>query len=112
MAEIPYTIVIGIFGLTQAVVVSVIAGLFGRESKKRKADNSKQERRSEIRAEESRLAMALMSANARLASATGIALKEGRVNGKMDLALEEAEKAQVEYHKFINKVASKQVAAD
>jgi hypothetical protein len=112
LSEISHVIIISGFGLVQAVTVAVIAGLFNRESKKRKATDEKMEKRSAIRAEESRLAMQLMSANARLASATGLAVKEGRANGKMDIALLEAEKAQSEYYSFINRVASTQMTAD
>jgi len=56
--------------------------------------------------------MRLMSANSSLASATGIALKEGRVNGKMDAALISAAEAQDEYFAFVNKLASSQIMAE
>jgi len=107
-----YIIILGGFGLVQAVVVAVIAGLFNRESKRRRADNEAIERRARIRTEESRLSMRLMSANASLAVATGLALKEGRTNGKMEKALLESEKAQHEYYAFINKIAATQMTAE
>ena len=47
-----------------------------------------------------------------LAVATGLALKEGRTNGKMEIALAEAGNAQADYFKFINSVASEQMATD
>ena len=106
-----YLIIAG-FGLIQATGVAIIAGMFNRESKRRKADNEKLENRAKLRAEESRLAMRLMSANASLAHATGLALKEGRTNGKMDAALIEAESAQKDYYNFINRIASTQMAAE
>ena len=110
--DIPYVVVIGTLGLVQAVSVAVIGGFFSKESKKRKADQTKMDERAKLRAEESHLAMQLMSANASLASATGLALKEGRTNGKMDEALMAAQRAQQEYYAFINRVASTQMTAD
>jgi len=123
MGELTQILVIGGLGFLQAVIVAIIAGLFSRENKKRIADNkvteekrakeaAKVEKRAALRAEESRLAMRLMSANTSLAVATGMALKEGRVNGKMDAALKEAAMAQADYFKFINEVAATQMAAD
>ena len=116
-------IIIAIVGMLQAVVVAIIAGLFNRENKKRAAETAEAERRrteeaakvekrAALRAEESRLAMRLMSANTSLAIATGMAVKEGKTNGKMDAALVEAANAQGDYFKFINSVASTQMAAE
>ena len=112
MIEISYPIIIAGFGGIQAVVVAIIVGLFNRENHKRAADNAKIEKRAAIRAEESLLSMRLMAANTSLAVATGIALKENRTNGKMDIALAEAGKAQDDYFKFINSIASTQMSAD
>lgn len=112
IGELSYAIIIGGFGLIQAVVVAIVAGLFSRENKKRADDNAKIEKRAAIRAEESQLAMRLMSANTSLAVATGLALKEERVNGKMDIALAEAGKAQADYFKFINGIASSQMSVE
>ena len=110
--QLVYVIASGIFLLAQGITVAIIAGLFQRENKKRAADNAKIEQRAAIRAEESQLAMRLMSANTSLAVATGMALKEGRSNGKMETALIEAGKAQADYFKFINDLASKQMSAE
>jgi len=112
LTELLYPITIGVFALMQGIAVAVIAGLFKRESKKREADNAKMDQRAKTRAEESRLSMHLMSANTKLACATGLAVKEGRTNGKMDAALIDADKAQSEYYAFINRVASTQMTAD
>ena len=112
MGNISYALILGVLGFLQAVSVAIIAGLFNRETRKRRADTEKHEKRAATRAEESRLAMKLMSANASLACATAIALKEGHTNGKVDKALKDAEKAQREYYDFINGVASSQMAAD
>ena len=110
--EILYAIIGGLFLMVQGVTVAIIAGLFNRENKKRIADNARVEKRAAMRAEESRLAMRLMSANTSLAVATGMALKEGRTNGKMDIALAEAGRAQEDYFKFINGIASEQMSAE
>ena len=112
MVEIFTEFGISFFGFLQTTALVVISGLFGLESKRRKKDSEKIEKRAAVRAEESRLAMQLMSANARLASATGIALQEGRTNGKMETALKDADKAQSEYYAFINRVAATQMTAD
>jgi len=112
MIEFTYMLLISGLGLFQAVIVAVIAGLFSIEAKRRKIDNDKQEVRASLRAEESRLAMQLMSANASLAQATGLAIKEGYTNGRMDAALNETEKAQRTYHHFINRIAHTQMAVE
>jgi len=112
MEGIAYAVIGGIFLLAQGVTVAIIAGMFGREDKKRKEENEKIEKRASIRAEESRLAMRLMSANTSLAVATGLALKEGRTNGKMELALTEAGIAQADYFAFINGIASAQMSSE
>lgn len=112
MGELAPIIIGGLFVLAQGATVAIIAGLFQRENKKRVEDNKKVEKRAAIRAEESRLAMRLMSANTSLACATGMALKEARTNGKMDIALAEAGQAQEDYFKFINGLASTQMAVE
>ena len=94
------------------MAVAIIAWLLDRESKKRKAESDKLDKRAEIRVEESRLSMNLMSAIAKLTSVTAVAMKEGHTNGKMDRALADVEKAQGEYYNFINRIASKQMTAD
>jgi hypothetical protein len=105
-----YAVMIAIIGAIQAVVVAVIVGLFNREAKNRKSFEDESEKRATQRARESLLAMKMMSANATLAIATGLAVKEGRANGKMDIAIAEAEKAQREYYNFINELASEQIS--
>jgi len=112
LSYLSYAIIIGSFGLIQAIAVAIIAGLFSRDSKKRKAENVRIEKLAHVRAEEARLAMRLMSASARLSSATAMAVKEGHVNGKMDIAMAEVDRALADYYDFINRVASTQIAAD
>ena len=110
--SVSYAVIIGGLGLLQAISVAVIAGLFNREARKRKADTETLEKRAALRAKESSLAMKLMSATASLSCATARAVIEGRVNGKTEDALKEAAKAQKEYYDFINGVASSQMATD
>ena len=102
-------IVIAAIAFMQAVVVAFIGGLFSKESKKRKEEQSKIDSNAEIRAKEGLLSMKLMSADMNLTIAVALAVQEGKTNGKMTMALAEAEKAQREYHDFINSVASSQI---
>ena len=97
-------VVVAIQGVTVAII--------GRESKQRKAHEKKQEDQAKLRAEESRLSMALMSANASLGVATAIAVRDKKTNGEMSDALKEAHSAKREYYAFINGVASTKVTAD
>jgi hypothetical protein len=103
------TIIIAVKAGVQAVAVAIIGGIFHVETRQRKKKDAEADARAEIRAEESRLAMKLMSANTSLTIATAIAVKEQKTNGKMETALEEAAKAQREYYDFINRVASAQI---
>ena len=102
-------IIIAIVGLIQAVSVAVIGGILKRDEKKRTAHNEKMERHAADRANESALSMQITSASMRLGIATAYAVKEGRSNGKMDAALENAEKIQEGYFGFINKMASERL---
>lgn len=106
--QMSYTVIIALLGLLQAVSVAMIVGIFGRESKKRKEQIDKVEVRAKIRAKESQLAMKLMSANTGLGLATAKAIKEGKANGDMEAALQEARATQREYYAFINQVAAEQ----
>ena len=105
-----YAIMLVGTGLINAAVIGVVALFFRKQLRKNDLYNERTERRAKTREEESRLSMKLMSANTNLAISTGIALKEKRVNGKMDAALLQAEKAQLEYFEFINRLAASQVA--
>ena len=102
-------IVIAAMAFMQAIVVAFIGGLFNRENKKRKEDQSKSDRRAEMRVKESPLSMKLISANTSLTIATALAVQEGKTNGRMSAALAEAEKAQREYYNFIDDTAYHQI---
>ena len=107
-----YEIVISIIGAMQAVVIAIVYGISHRETKRRKLDNDRVERRALCRAEESLLAMRLMSANTSLSMATAIAVREGKSNGEMEKAIIDAKAAQQEYYDLVNKIASKELATD
>jgi len=106
--SVPYGILISIIGLVQAISLAFLS----RGNKRRKQVDEEMDKGAKIRATESRLSMGLMSANASLAHATGLALKEGRTNGKMDAAILEVEQAQLAYYSFINDVAATQMTAE
>ena len=107
-----HAIIIASFVLVQTVMVAVINGMFSREKKHRQKINESVDRRASLRAEESMLAMRMMSANTSLTIATALALQEGRTNGKMTTALVEAERAQLDYYEFINRIAAQKIGAD
>ena len=102
-------ITIAFITLLQAITVAFISGLFNRESRKRKEDQSKIDQHAEMRIKENLLSMKLISANTSLTVATALAVQEGKTNGKMTAALAEAEKAQKEYYEFINSIAHQQL---
>jgi ABC-type nitrate/sulfonate/bicarbonate transport system ATPase subunit len=95
----------------EAVILAVIAGLFARNSMKQKAMTKKVEERAALRQQESLLAIRLMSANVNLGIATAVSVKNNEVNGFMDTALKEAEKASEAYQTFLKEIAAKQMSA-
>ncbi len=92
--EVLVAIILGV----QAIVVAIIA-----------RENNKRKQQAEVRAEESRLSMRLMSASLGLSVETAHAIKRGSTNGEMDSALEEAADARSEYDKFVRGVAATQI---
>jgi len=92
------------------LAVAVITGLFARESRRYKKDSIKIEKRAARREVESLLSMRLTSANTTLSLAIARAVKEGKSNGDLDLAVEEARKAQLEYYDFVNREFARNVA--
>ena len=103
---------LALIGAVQALAVVIIGGLFARDSRKRKKSLEEAEVRAVLRAEESLLAIKLMSASVNLGVATGVAIKEGKTNGVMDKALTEAAAAEAAYQHFIKSVAAKQIAVN
>ena len=101
---------VALIGAIQAVFVAIIGGFFARDSKKRKIALDRSERRADLRKEESMLTVGLASSSVKLGIATALAVKEGHCNGKMTTAIDEAEKIHGEYKKFIQRLASEEIA--
>jgi hypothetical protein len=95
--------------MCQAVIVAIIGGIFAREQRRRKGADKRVEERAELRAQESRLSMALMSAAVKLGIATALAVEEGKANGEMADAKTAAASAQKDYYDFINGVAASKI---
>ena len=89
----------------ETVVVALIAGLFARDTLKRKARQLEIDKRSELRAEEGRLVINLLGALIDLGAATALAIKNNKINGELTNALEAAKGAQGEYQDFLTKTA-------
>jgi len=109
--------------MAEAVVIAIIAGLFGlsqhrqkkaneRKEKRQKENDARVEKRAEIRRQESLLSIRLMSANMGLAIATALAVQKNEVNGLMQRALDEASAAQEAYQEFLKSIAVDQMATD
>jgi len=110
-----FQVEVAFIGLIQSMAVAAIAGFFARESKKRKKAQDAAEARAALQAEESLLAVKLMSASLNLAIATATAVKNSDAAGPMgaaiDAALREAEKAGEAYQDFIKTVATRQISS-
>lgn len=83
------------------IAVAVIEALAARDRKKADADRKAILERSEIRAQESRLSMALMESTCELSLETVKALRDGCTNGTLDGHVERAEKALDAYNDFL-----------
>jgi hypothetical protein len=90
-----------------AIVVAIIEAFAVRDRNANKRRQERIDRHAEIRAEESRLSMKMMSASIELGLATALALVEGKLNGEMKRAREKAEKAQEEYFTFVDELAAR-----
>ena len=88
------------------IVVAVIEALAAKDRKRADADRKTILKRSEIRAQESRLSMSLMCSTCELGLETTKALRDGYTNGTLDGRMDEAEKALKEYNDFIKKEAA------
>ena len=112
MAEEYGIIIVAVIGCIQVIAVAIIGGLYSRDAKKREKDREHIEKRAKLRAKESLLSMKLMSANNSLTIVTARAVRDGKVNGEMEVALIGAENAQREYYEFVNNIASEHMAID
>jgi hypothetical protein len=102
-------VLIALIGFMQAVTVAIIGVMSARDGKKRKIQLDNAEVRASLRAEESRLAMKLMSADMQLSVATAVAVRDQKSNGRMESALKHAEEVEKEYFDFINAIAAKKI---
>jgi hypothetical protein len=89
---------------------SILTGLvlFYWQRRQRKRDKLTDER-AEHRRKESLLMLDMISANSSLTKATAIAVKEGKSNGEMTVAMEGYEAARKRYFAFLNEVAKENI---
>lgn len=88
------------------IVVAVIELVAHKDRKKTQAFNEEMEKNSEFRKEESRCSMQMMYATLQLSIVTANALTGGHNNGNVEQARLEAQKAESEYQRFLQKVAA------
>ena len=84
------------------IAVAVIGGVFALTMKKA-------EERTALCIEENLLSMKMVSANIDLGIATGMAVRDGKTDGAMGRALEEASLTQREYQDFLKGVAARKI---
>lgn len=105
---------VAVIGLIQAIMVAIIGGLFAGGMRKSNKRLMKEDLRSAIRAEENRIMMEMLSATGKLSRETAKAIKRssingGQINGEMDKALNESDKSDDEYQKFVQQLISKEI---
>lgn len=92
------------------VIVATVEAIAAHDRKQNKVQREKSERRASQRAEESRLSMQMMDATLQLSIVSANALTNGHNNGNVERARIAAQKAQEEYEKFLQKLASNELA--
>lgn len=92
------------------IIVAVIEALAAKDRKKADADRKTILERSEIRAQESRLSMALMRSTCELSLETTKALRDGYTNGTLDGRMKKAEAALADYNDFLEKETANAVS--
>lgn len=92
------------------IIVAVIEALAAKDRKKADADRKTILERSEIRAQESRLSMALMRSTCELSLETTKALRDGYTNGTLDGRMHTAEVALADYNKFLENETARAVS--
>ena len=93
----------------QVVAVAIIGYFSKREAVKHKRNTESLNERAARRAAESLLAMRLMNACVELGIATAVAIHEGKSNGTMTGALQNAQNAKAAYQDFISEVAQRNI---
>ena len=92
------------------IIVAVIEALAAKDRKKADADRKTILERSEIRAQESRLSMALMRSTCELSLEATKALRDGYTNGTLDGRMHKAEMALADYNNFLEKETARAVS--
>ena len=93
-----------------AVVVALVGTLATIDFGRRKKQAERNENRANMRMEERRLSMEMMSATIALSLATAAAVEGRKVNGETKRARAKAILAQEAYARFLEKITSRQVA--
>ena len=93
-----------------AVLVAIIEAVAAWDRKQARMDRERTAKRAQRRAEESRLAMSLMSASCALGLITAKKLTGMHTNGDVEAAMLAARAAQEQYQMFLERQASDQVA--
>ena len=92
------------------VVVALIEAFAAKDRKKASEERRLILERSEIRAQESRLSMALMRSTCELSLETTKALRDGYTNGTLDGRMKKAEMALADYNDFLEKETARAVS--
>lgn len=92
-----------------AVIVAIIEALAQKERKQAQADREHWRQVSQLRSKESRLSMELMAANAEVNDVLCIALRNGELNGNVELAQKRCRKALEDYNNFLRDVGAEAV---
>ena len=93
------------------IVVAIIEALAVKDRRDRKKENEELIKRSDIRKEESRLSMQMMSASLQLSVVTANALTGGHNNGNVEEARKSAQEAQKQYNEFLQRVSAETIGA-
>lgn len=88
------------------IIVAIIELVAHKDRKKAQKFAEEFEQRSAFREEESRCSMQMMYATLQLSIVTANALTGGHNNGNVEHARHEAQKAEAEYQRFLQKVAA------
>ena len=92
-----------------AVIVAVIEALAQKERRQAQEDRENWRRTNQLRSRESRLSMELMAANAEVNDVLCVALRNGELNGNVELAQKRCRTALEDYNKFLRDVGAEAV---
>jgi hypothetical protein len=109
--------------MIEALIIAIIAGLFGLSSHRQKKNNKKNEKRqkendarvekrAELRRQENMLSIRFASASLHLGIVTALAVQNKDMNGSLERALAEAKAAEEAYEIFLKEIAVQQITAD